>query len=402
MKTAWIVAAEMGYGHLRAAVPLLSLAEGGRIVNADCYPGIPAHDERLWRDTEAVYHFVSRFREAGGSLGRFLFSLLDRFLRIRPIVPGADESRVTLQLRETYARIEHGWGKHLIEMLSSNPLPLIATFPIPAHMAECWRYPGPIYVVATDSDIARAWAPPHPRESPLHYFAPTPQAAEHLAIYGVSTSRITVTGFPLPVELVRAAEEHFTRRIERLEWKTHQPIVLTFAVGGAGAQSQLGAELCESVAPLVHANKVVLNLVAGTNAFVEMEFMDAVRHAGLGDELGRGVFVRFATTKDEYFPLFSRVFAETDILWTKPSELSFYAALGVPLLLAPPVGSQEDRNREWLLSLGAGMDALPASRAGRWLPELVESGALARAAARGFEKIERKGTENIMGIIRSL
>ena len=37
------------------------------------------------------------------------------------------------------------------------------------------------------------------------------------------------------------------------------------------------------------------------------------------------------------------------MLWTKPSEMTFYAALGIPLILAPPLGAHERYNRRWAL-----------------------------------------------------
>ncbi len=48
----------------------------------------------------------------------------------------------------------------------------------------------------------------------------------------------------------------------------------------------------------------------------------------------------------------------TDILWTKPSELSFYTALGLPIIMTPPLGSQEEFNRKWLLTIASGTDQL--------------------------------------------
>ena len=51
-------------------------------------------------------------------------------------------------------------------------------------------------------------------------------------------------------------------------------------------------------------------------------------------------------TTDEYFNTFNETLRETDILWTKPSELSFYAGLGIPIIIAPTIGSLEDFNKK--------------------------------------------------------
>src|SRR5258707_1125858 len=74
------------------------------------------------------------------------------------------------------------------------------------------------------------------------YYAPTDPARRRIASYGVPLSRIRVTGFPLPGELVgrdRAAlKRNFRARMERISRKGRPPLVV-FAVGGAGAQVPL-------------------------------------------------------------------------------------------------------------------------------------------------------------------
>jgi len=63
---------------------------------------------------------------------------------------------------------------------------------------------------------------------------------------------------------------------------------------------------------------------------------------------------------------------KTDILWTKPSELSFYTALGLPIILAPTVGSQEDFNEEWLLELGSTMRQKDLNCIEQWLSDFMD------------------------------
>jgi hypothetical protein len=53
-KLAWVVAADMGYGHQRAAFPLKYLS-GGRIINANNYPGIPK-EESVMSMTSCTCH----------------------------------------------------------------------------------------------------------------------------------------------------------------------------------------------------------------------------------------------------------------------------------------------------------------------------------------------------------
>ena len=63
-----------------------------------------------------------------------------------------------------------------------------------------------------------------------------------------------------------------------------------------------------------------------------------------------------------YFQRFRALLAETDVLWTKPSELTFFGALGLPLLLAPPVGIHESYNLRWAREAGWELYYQPYSR----------------------------------------
>jgi hypothetical protein len=63
--------------------------------------------------------------------------------------------------------------------------------------------------------------------------------------------------------------------------------------------------------------------------------------------------------------------------------------------MSQPVGSQEDFNHEWLISIGAGIDSYDPEHVDEWLPYLLDYGRLARAAMDGFLNAEAMGTYNI-------
>ena len=107
----------------------------------------------------------------------------------------------------------------------------------------------------------------------------------------------------------------------------------------------------------------------------------------------------YAKTKARAFEQFEETLEETDILWTKPSELSFYAGLGIPIIIASPIGSQEVQNRKWLLYVGAGLEQLSPRICYQWLSDLVRKGILAEAAMQGFVEIEKEGAKNIGKLI---
>jgi hypothetical protein len=178
-----------------------------------------------------------------------------------------------------------------------------------------------------------------------------------------------------------------------------EPVVLTFAVGGAGAQKEIVGIILNKLSARIKSGGIKLNLVAGNRQEIKDYFEEQLELNKLTEN--DGIKIIFAPDKLEYFKNFNICLHNTDILWTKPSELSFYCALGLPIIISEPVGSQEDYNREWLMSVGAGVDSLDPEYVDEWLPDLLESGRLARAAMDGFLNAEQMGTYNIEKIINN-
>jgi hypothetical protein len=429
---AHVVAVSMGYGHERAASALRSFAEGRKVVVANDYSGIPAGDKRLWDVSRRWYERISRFKKFP-ILGEMAFGILDWTQRIDPFYPRRDLSAPTLQLKEVYSLIRrNNWCKHLIDTLAKNPKPLVSTFMTPAFAAEENNYPGDIYLVCCDADVARAWAPLNPQKSRIQYLAPTGRVAERLKLYGVRDSQIHLTGFPLAMEAVGGPEAtqalgDLSRRLCRLDpdavflsqasamleaqmgktfcdaalKKNFEAVSVTFAIGGAGAQREIGIMAAASLKESILSGKLRLNLVAGIRPEVGRYFRDELGKVGL-EEAARDGRIRIVENPDRgtYFSSFNKLMMETDILWTKPSELSFYAGLGIPLLMSPTVGSQEDFNRQWLFQVGAGVDALDPRYAKEWLWDWIRGGAFARMAWNGYMNAPTHGAYRIEDIVR--
>lgn len=415
-----LVAVNMGYGHQRAAYPLMSLS-GGEIITINDYPGIPAWEKNYWLSSERSYNRISRFKKVPW-LGTALFGVMDAFQKIKPYYPFRDLSGLTEQQKYFYKSIKKGLGRHLIERLNPSGLPFVTTFFVAAYAAEYHNYQGDIYCVVCDSDASRAWAPIKPKESRIKYLLPTAKLEKRFLMYGVRPENILVTGFPLPAENVGEAQEilkaDLQRRIKALDpdrvyqrryrdlgsdlavgenSRSVAPVTITFAVGGAGAQAEIGARILNRLSGQIKAGQFNLNLVAGNRPEVKDYFTQAIKKNGLAEE--SGVQIIFAPEKIAYFKKFNACLRSTDVLWTKPSELSLYCALGLPIIISEPVGSQEEFNREWLLAVGAGIDAWPAEYVDEWLPDLLSSGRLARAAEDGFLNAENRGTERITELI---
>jgi len=421
---AWVVTVDMGYGHQRAAYPLKKLAYKG-IINANTYPGIPSKDRKVWQEQRKFYETVSRFKHIP-IVGDAAFKFVDRFQKIPKFYPKRDLSRPSFQLMGIFHLIKNkNWGKHLIDKLSKEPLPLVTPFFTTAFMAETHKYPGEIYLIICDADISRAWVSLSPKKSKINYFAPCQRVVERLQLYGVPKSKIFLTGFPLPIEnlggqglgttkfdlrhrLVNLDPERSyikkykdtlvsNLKIRSFPKKANHLLTLTFAVGGAGAQRELGAKILSSLAELISQKKIRVNLIAGVHKQVNSFFQQAVKKYGLQKQ--QGVRILYTPTKSEYLKRFNEWIRETDILWTKPSELSFYSALGLPIIIAPPIGSQEKFNQRYLINLGAGIKQDNLKYIEEWLFDWIKSGRLAEAAAQGFLEAPKFGIYNIEKIL---
>ncbi|MFH1430778.1 MAG: hypothetical protein ABIG71_04685, partial [Candidatus Uhrbacteria bacterium] len=172
-------------------------------------------------------------------------------------------------------------------------------------------------------------------------------------------------------------------------------------VGGAGAQKRTAVDALRSLRGRIRRNELRLILIAGTRRDVAKYFESAVRQQRLGDALKRGAIrILYESERHAYFAAFSQAMRETDILWTKPSELSFYTGLGLPIIMSEPIGSQEDFNREWLRQVGSGIDQLDPAYAGEWLWDWIMSGALARMAWSGYIEAPTHGTYRIESVIK--
>lgn len=411
----------MGYGHQRTAYPLRKLAPEGKIINANSYQGISDRDRKIWEMSRGFYESISRFKRTP-LIGKVVFSIYDEFQKILSFYPKRDLSKPNLQLRQIFSFFKEGWGKHLIEKLKKKPLPLISTFFIPAFMAECFDYPGDTYCVVCDADIARTWAPLNPFLSKIKYLAPTTRVVERLKLYGVKPENIFLTGYPLPTENIgneklTILKKDLSHRILNLDPKkkyrklystliekyigqlpkrSNHCLTIMFAVGGAGAQREIGMKIVENLSQKIKKGDVKIILVAGVRKKIKEYFLEKIKTFGLG---GKNIEIIFAKNIENYFQDFNQALRTTDILWTKPSELSFYTALGIPIIIAPSIGSQEDLNKEWLLRLGSGMAQENPNYADQWLFDFLDSGWFAEAALQGFIEGKKLGTFNIERII---
>ncbi|MFH1089204.1 MAG: hypothetical protein V1716_02155 [Candidatus Uhrbacteria bacterium] len=423
---AHVIDVNMGYGHSRAAFALRDLS-GGEVISANTYIGIPKEDKKLWSSSRELYETISRLKPVP-MIGKFLFDVMDHLQEIPLFYPRRDMSKPNLQLKEIYRMItKHELGKHLIDKLAKNPLPIVTTFFIPAFAADYFNYPGEIYCVTCDADISRAWAPLDPKKSRIKYFASNGRVVERLKLYGVREENIFLTGFPMPKELIgglkaNAAKDLVAARLKnldpqnifraryqkaitaelgaaRMKMPTTHPLTVTYMVGGAGAQKNLGVQILKSFKKKIERHEMRLNLVAGTRRDVAKFYHQAAEELGLKLHQGDGLNIPVFETREKYFEGMTEILKTTDILWTKPSEMSFYTGLGIALVMAPPIGSQEEFNRLWLQYIGGGVSQNDPRYASEWLFDWVNSGGMARMAWNGYIEAPTHGVYRIEDIV---
>ena len=259
----------------------------------------------------------------------------------------------------------------------------------------------------------------HPRTTRIRYFAPSTRVVRRLIAYGVPKERITLTGFPLPHELLggpRAdrAAANLVRRLARLDGdgvfrrrfgdeveRTSAPCPpptapprVAFAVGGAGAQAELAASL--PAQPGAGAARRSAAPAASSPACARRwptRFRRAVDAAGLGTLVGDGVDILHAPSLPAYFRAFNAALADADALWTKPSELTFFAALGLGRSSgARRWASTSGCNARWAMEAGAGLRQHQPEAPPTGSPTGSPTARSRRRAWSGFRRCPSKGS----------
>ncbi|HPN37302.1 MAG TPA: hypothetical protein PL041_02785 [Melioribacteraceae bacterium] len=420
---AFVVTADMGYGHQRGVHPLIDIAEGG-IITVGQNDNSNADEIKLWKQLLDGYEFFSRARSIP-IIGKYLFGILDVMLHIPSYYPIRDLSDSTMQVETLQKFIKNGLCKGMMNKISNNNLPLVTSFYAPAIAADVKGYNN-IYCIICDADINRVWVAKHPWDSRVNYFASCGKAAQRLKAYGVPEERIFLTGFPLDKKLLGdenlsvlkkdlgqrllnldpggrfmhlygKSVEHFLG-MENLLTKKRDKLTITYAVGGAGALKEIGGKIAKSLKLKLHTGKVKLYLVAGIRQEVNKYFEQIKESLSCKDD---SIEIIYDTDKYKYFEKFNVAIRNTDILWTKPSELSFYCGLGLPIILAPAIGSQEVFNKKWLFEINVGIKQENPDFTDQWLFDMLNSGRLAESAWNGFLKSRKLGVYKIEEVLKT-
>jgi hypothetical protein len=250
-----------------------------------------------------------------------------------------------------------------------------------------------------------------------------------LLSYGVRQENIFFTGFPLPTENIgtetglEVLKIDLLARLRRLDpggkffaYHSHSVshllglkrvpetsdshFTVMFAIGGAGAQTEIVRRILQSLHRSLQAGQVRLLLSCGVQRRVLEKTLKFINQEGLWSQIDRNIHLIFNDDVFVYFEQFNRWLRQTDVLRTKPSELSFYCALGLPILMADPIGPQEELNKRYLMEIHGGLvPPGPLEYCREWLADLRENGRLAEAAWDGFLKSRKLGTYKIKRLL---
>lgn len=426
MKKALLIAVDAGYGHQRAAYPLKDLAYQ-RMINANNDNMISSRDREMWNKIRSFYERVSRMTDLP-LIGNFFFGIYDRLQEISPFFPFRDLSKPTVSVLTIKKQLtKNNFCSSLLDFISNFRLPVATTHFIPALACDYNNVKNRIYCIVTDSDVNRVWVSDNPKKSRIIYLSPCRHVVRRLREYGVPEERIILTGFPLPkenigsreAEIVRAdigrrlpnldPKKEYIRRYKRhiksilgksnYHDKSTRPLTITYLVGGAGAQKEIGIKIAKGLKEKILKNKIRLNLVAGIRLEISNYFNEKLKSIGLGSRIGKNIKVLFTFEKQDYFKEVNALLKDTDIIWTKPSEMCFYTALGLPVIITPPVGAHEKFNQEWLEHIGSGFKQENPDYVADWLYYWLESGRFAEAALEGFIEAPTMGAYYIEDVV---
>ncbi len=392
-----ITSALMGFGHLRAAHNISSYSHAP-VVRVDRDPNVNAVDKFVWSGSQYLHSYASRGAEGRGGL---LYKWFEGVMSIPEDhqAPSMAESNFIHLLKRL------GVGKTFYRDLNGSSTPLLHTFYLPAMLSVYWKYSGKNFLLLCDTDFHRVWVPTDPTVGNLEYFVPILDSADTLMSYGVPPDRIHVTGFPLPPASTGGRDlgtliSDFEVRRMRLRANSSVPLTIMFPFSGAGAYANILADLVKTILDDLREGSLRLMVSCGNNEHALRNAENIFTNYGLDES----EFAEIMFDKDIFgsFDRFNRALKSVDLIITKPSEMVFYAGLGIPMAFLPPIGAHEAKNRRYLVENKCAVDMGAVSEFPLWLDEARRSGKLLEFAEMGYRNIPKTGTYEIDDIMGSV
>lgn len=405
---AWLVSAPLGQGVDLIAQACRDLAYDQTILRADSYPGIPPHDRKLWDHLQEQPSFISSLSKIP-VIGMSLRRCTERFVHHLPSrYPRREQAAWNRRLVEFYYFLQHQHlGRDFIQHLSKNPLPLVTSSPVLAFSAEVHGYPAPIYLICPAADPSRAWAPLDPMQTRIVFLVATKTAEDRLHAYGVPITQIHHIGLPLSPDSVssKGLLADVEARIHRLDpdhvfrpqkkqTRAQHPLSLGI-IADSGWRTHDLLKLLEGAGKAIRNGELTIHLFTGTDQARTRSIEAIARNQTLHRHLGSSLVIHAHKDEAIAFESFTRLLPTIDVLWTAPSPWVFYAGLGIPVIVQPPIGGQEEARYAWVRGVQAGLAPLELETLSEWLLDWKRSGGLARLAWNGYGSAPSMGYERL-------
>ena len=410
----------MGLGHHRAIYPLVQSLKSPLICIGE-NDNSPKKEQKRWKSVLKKYELVSRLQTLP-IISYPIKAVMNIILNIEPEKSSKDLSIPTLQTRYMHRLLKKKQVCNgVVDCLKENPNDILITSFYASALAASYINHKPVFLIICDTDINRVWVPFDPARSNITYFVPSHTVLKRLVKYGVNLNNIKLTGFPLPLSLIGSRNKEILKsnladRLYRLDRNSmvkealsnklvdnniccnpnlDDKIHITFSIGGAGAQKELAINILMALHQEIINNKIVFNILVGTHVEVYLFFCEKTLQYNENQ-----VKIGFKHSVEEYLDLFNQTIARTDILITKPSELTFYAGLGLPIIMTQPIGKHEEFNRKWLIEKGGGVPLPKLDVLREWFSYKLNSGFFALMSWNAYNNIENMGTYKIMDIVQ--
>ncbi len=410
---AWVVSAPLGKGVDLIAQACRDFANEDQILRADRYSGIPRTDRRLWTHLQEQPSLLSTLGKIP-LVGRSLRNLTEGFVhRLPSRYPLNEQVAWNRRLIEFYYFLQtQKLGRDFIQKLAEQPLPLVTSSQVIAFSAEVHAYPGPIYLVCHAADPSRAWAPLEPMHTRIQWIVPTQMAEDRLRSYGVPAANIHHFGLPLSPLSVSSKGLHsdVEARIARLDpeqifrthkkpAKTQRPIALAVIADSCWRTHDL-LTLLEGASKAIRSGELSLHLFTGNDTKRARVIEALARNKNLHRYLGSSLTVHHDEDETVAFQTFTKHLPEIDVLWTAPNPWVFYTGLGLPIIIQPPIGGQEEARYAWVRGVQAGLPPLELETLSEWILDWKRSGGLARLAWNGYGAAPYLGHERLKEILQ--
>ncbi|MNJ45852.1 Processive diacylglycerol beta-glucosyltransferase [compost metagenome] len=234
-----------------------------------------------------------------------------------------------------------------------QPDVIICTHPIPNAVVARLRASGlrvPLYTLITDYDAHGAWISPEVDQ----YLVSTPEVKQLLLQRGVSPETVQVTGIPVHPNFWSIQDKASARRELGIR---QMPTVL---VMGGGWGLLLKDELIDKL--LAWRSKVQIICCTGSNEKLaeKLRACPALQHENI--------------TIIGHTHEVSKWMDASDILITKPGGMTCTEGLAkdIPMLFFESIPGQEEKNREYFVSHGFGMELSSPEIIDQWFMSITE------------------------------